>query len=61
MAETVGVLGIVCVIAAIGGGGLKARGVAVPIIDSLWRQGLLAAFGIVLLLISNAIYLVERD
>ena len=61
MAETVGVLGIVFLIAAIVGGGLKVRGVAVPIIDSLQRLGLLAAFGIVLLLISNAIYIAERD
>ena len=39
------VMGIVCVIAAIVGGGSKAAGVHIPVIDSVLRQVMLALFG----------------
>jgi hypothetical protein len=38
-------LGIVCVIAAIVGGGMKAAGVDIPVIHSVPRQVMLAVFG----------------
>jgi hypothetical protein len=41
--------GLACVIAAIVGGGLKAFGLDLPAIGSTGRQGLLATFGIILL------------
>jgi hypothetical protein len=43
------IAGIVCVIAAIVGGGLKAFGIKVPILNNRSRQLSLGAFGIVLL------------
>ena len=44
--------GIVCIIAAIVGGGLKAFGLEVPLVNSRKRQYLLGAFGIVIVVIS---------
>jgi len=46
-------LGIVCILAAIVGGGLKALGIELPKLDSKTRQWLLAGFGVVLLIIST--------
>ena len=48
MFETLIVLGIVCVIGAIVGGGLKAVGVEIPAIASVNRQALLGTAGIAL-------------
>ena len=44
--------GVACVIAAIVGGGLKAFGIEVPLLQSLKRQIILALFGLVLLSIA---------
>jgi len=49
MGNTVLTLGLVCITAAIVGGGLKAFKIEVPVIASVKRQLLLAGFGIVLL------------
>jgi hypothetical protein len=46
--ETLTLLGIVCVIGAIVGGGLKAAGAEIPVITSGRRQVLLGAVGVVL-------------
>jgi hypothetical protein len=44
--------GLACVIAAIAGGGVKAFGVEIPLLNSLKRQSLLAIFGCVLAVLS---------
>jgi hypothetical protein len=44
--------GAVCIVAAIIGGGLKALQVEMPVIQSRKRQGLLAVFGVVLMLLA---------
>ncbi|MGX1186678.1 hypothetical protein AB7M29_004357 [Pseudomonas sp. F-14 TE3623] len=44
------IFGLVCLGAAIVGGGLKALGIEVPLLKSIRRQLLLALFGLVLLL-----------
>lgn len=41
------VIGVVALFAAIVGGGIKIRDIEVGTVPSLWRQGLLGAFGIV--------------
>jgi hypothetical protein len=41
--------GIACIIGAIVGGGLKAFGIELPVLQTLWRQLALAGFGGVLL------------
>jgi tetratricopeptide (TPR) repeat protein len=46
------VFGVTCVAAAIVAGGVEALGVQLPAIDSALRQGLLAAFGILLVVAS---------
>lgn len=48
MSDTILTLGIVCVAAAIVGGGVSAAGVKVPVISSLLRQTALFAFGVIL-------------
>jgi hypothetical protein len=48
MEEVMFVLGVVCVIAAVVGGGLTAAGTQVPVISSLARQLLLAIIGLFL-------------
>src|SRR5919198_1947520 len=39
------VVGLACLVGAVVGGGLKLRGVEIPIVSSLRRQGLLAVIG----------------
>ncbi len=46
--------GIACLIAAIVGGGLKAFGIEIPMLQSLARQLLLGTFGTILVVISFA-------
>jgi hypothetical protein len=41
--------GIACIIGAIVGGGLKAFGIELPVLQTLWRQHALAGFGGILL------------
>jgi hypothetical protein len=41
--------GLACIIAAIIGGGLKAFGIEIPVLQSRARQGLLGLFGLSLL------------
>jgi hypothetical protein len=41
--------GLVCLIAAIIGGGLKAFGIEIPALQSAWQRNLLGALGLVLL------------
>lgn len=50
MANTLLTTGLLCVIAAIIGGGIEALGGKVPVIESLKRQIALGVFGIILLL-----------
>ena len=50
MPETFMLLGVVCIIAAIVGGGFEAAGYKVPVIDSRARQLALGLFGVVLVL-----------
>jgi hypothetical protein len=57
MSTTLLTTGLVCVIAAIIGGGCKAFGLEIPIIGSAWRQGVLGAFGLLLI----AAYLVQQS
>ena len=52
MDSTVVVLGIVCVMAAIVGGGLELAGVKIPLVGSLPRQVMLAVFGALLLFVA---------
>lgn len=52
MVQTLIVLGVVCVIGAIVGGGLKALGIVIPVITSIRRQVLLGTAGVVLLVIA---------
>jgi hypothetical protein len=49
MAATLLTAGIACIIAAIVGGGLKAFGIEIPVLDSGRRQAALGAFGVLLL------------
>lgn len=49
------ILGIVCVLAAIVGGGVKALGSELPVISNWRRQSLLAAFGIVLIAVPQIV------
>lgn len=53
MSSTLLNVGLACIIAAIIGGGLKAFGLEIPILDSWKRQILLAIFGGALLLYSS--------
>jgi hypothetical protein len=46
-------LGLLCILGAIVGGGLKASGINFPLIQSTKRQAILAAFGVVLFGIGN--------
>jgi hypothetical protein len=50
--NTVLYLGIACIIAAIVGGGLSAFGIVIPLLNSIWRQLLLAVFGLVLVAVA---------
>lgn len=51
MQATLVTLGVVAVMAAIVGGGLKAAGVDIPVLTSLARQVLLGIFGLALLVV----------
>lgn len=51
MQATLVTLGVVAVMAAIVGGGLKAAGVDIPVLTSLVRQVLLGMFGLALLVV----------
>ena len=46
-------IGSVCILAAIVGGGLKAFGIELPALQSWGRQGILAIFGLVLMVAAN--------
>ncbi|MEE2851308.1 MAG: hypothetical protein VX424_01455 [Actinomycetota bacterium] len=48
-------LGVVCILAAIVGGGVKALGAELPLINSWRRQSVLAAFGIALIAIPQMV------
>ena len=50
MSNTLLTTGLVCIIAAIIGGGLKAFGIEIPILQSGKRQVLLAIFGFILII-----------
>jgi hypothetical protein len=50
MSETLITIGVACVIAAIVGGGLEAAGIKFPVLNSVARQLLAAAFGLLLCL-----------
>jgi hypothetical protein len=52
MKTTLITLGIVCIIAAIVGGGLKAFQIEIPLLNSIRRQLLLASFGLVLIVVT---------
>jgi hypothetical protein len=52
MKTTLIILGIVCIIAAIVGGGLKAFGIEIPLLNSKKRQLLLFIFGLVLVAVT---------
>lgn len=52
MQEILVTLGVVAVMAAIVGGGLKAAGVEMPVLSSLRRQMLLAVFGLALIAVA---------
>lgn len=49
MSSTLLITGLACVIAAIVGGGLKAFGIEIPVLQSAKRQWVLAVLGVVLL------------
>ena len=49
MTELLVSAGIACIIGTIVGGGLKAFGIELPVLQTLWRQLALAGFGGVLL------------
>ena len=57
MSNTLLTAGLVCIIAAIVGGGLKAFGIEIGILRSWKRQGLLAMFGAVMLV---TVYVMQR-
>jgi hypothetical protein len=46
-------VGLACIIAAIVGGGLKALGVEIPALASVWRQWLLGSLGVLLVLFAR--------
>ena len=52
MAGTVATVGIICLLAAVAGGGLEAMGVKIPVIPTVRRQLALGGIGIVLVLAS---------
>jgi|ERR1700723_325347 len=52
MQQTILVFGIVCVIAAIVGGGVKLIGHEIPLLSQWWRQLLLGLFGLVLIIVA---------
>ena len=52
MATTVATIGIICLLAAVAGGGLEAMGVKIPVMPTVRRQLALGGIGIVLLLAS---------
>jgi hypothetical protein len=55
MSTTLLTTGLACMIAAIVGGGLRAFGVEIPLLQSAKRQGLLAGFGLILLVAAYAV------
>ena len=59
MFEGFAFFGLVCVAAAIVGGGLTAKGISVPVISSIPRQALLAIFGVVV--VAGAFAFVRDD
>jgi hypothetical protein len=59
MFETLLILGVACVVAAVVGGGLKVTGIEIPLVDSAARQVLLAAVGVAI--IAGDVAFVGRD
>jgi hypothetical protein len=49
------ILGVVCILAAIVGGGVQALGAQLPVINSWRRQAILAAFGVLLIAIPQIV------
>ncbi len=47
------IIGVVCILAAIVGGGLKALGIELPSLQSRGRQAILAIFGLILVVAAN--------
>ena len=54
--ETLLTAGLACIIAAIVGGGLKAFGIEIGVLRSVWRQALLAGFGMALIAASYILH-----
>lgn len=57
MGQSIFILGATIVVAAIVGGGLDARDITVPVIDSLARQIVLGVFGVLLMTVGLILYL----
>jgi hypothetical protein len=55
------VIGVIALFAAIVGGGIKFRDIEVGSVSSLWRQGLLGAFGIVVSIIGLVLVMDDTD
>ena len=53
------VIGVVALFAAIVGGGIKFKDIEVGSVKSLWRQGLLGLFGLVVAIVGGAMMLDE--
>src|ERR1700704_6058617 len=51
LSSTMIILGVVCILAAIVGGGMTALGYTMPVIQSRARQGVLALFGLVIIVV----------
>jgi hypothetical protein len=60
MQQTLVTVGLVCIMAAIIGGGLEAFGIKMPLLESKGRKLVLAALGIALLIIAAAPYLTRE-
>lgn len=60
MGPTLLIIGLVCIIASIIGGGLKAFGIEIPVLQSLKRQVILAVFGCILIAVYLSPYLLRR-
>ena len=55
------VIGVIALFAAIVGGGIKFRDIEVGDVKSLWRQGLLGAFGLIVSLVGLVLVIDDND
>lgn len=55
------VIGVIALFAAIVGGGIKFRDIEVGDVKSLWRQGLLGAFGLIVSVIGLVLVIDDSD